>query len=268
MVEEILIKDIKVLGNIRTELGDLSELMSSIRENGLLQPIGVWKENEEYIVCYGHRRLKAMEKLGRKSLVIGKEVIVYPNKIDSVDFLVLNITENLHRVDNTPIELAKACNLLKDTGLSPSEIASRLSIPASRVTSALKLLKLVPEEFHNDIGYFNENTNAPKKGKISATVANTLTSARIQSDIRDKLFRLIKKEDLTLGDVDIIIRTINRGATMEEAIAMKDKYAVIAPKLIINREEMELMSIKTSSLSKYVTSVLKGKQKPNKKLLF
>ena len=58
-MENIKISNIHVLENLRTSIDrdqDIEELMQDIKTRGLLQPIGLSKQGEEYIIVFGHRR--------------------------------------------------------------------------------------------------------------------------------------------------------------------------------------------------------------------
>ncbi len=61
MLKSLKTSEIKVETRFRKNLGNIKELAESIRENGLLQPIGINKDNQ---LVFGLRRLRAVEKLG------------------------------------------------------------------------------------------------------------------------------------------------------------------------------------------------------------
>jgi len=64
-IKLIPIQTIIVRNRIRQDLGDIDELSNSIKQVGLLQPIGVNKNN---ILIFGQRRLEAIKKLGWKEI--------------------------------------------------------------------------------------------------------------------------------------------------------------------------------------------------------
>jgi ParB/RepB/Spo0J family partition protein len=266
MVETIDISKIKVIKNTRTDLGktDLSELMTDIRENGLIHPIGIYKTiKDEYIIAYGHRRLAALKKLGRRSLVVGDEVKILPKELTSEEFLILNLSENLHRVDNSPLELAKGCSELKQLGLNLSEIAARLSLPKSRIETALRLLVKVPESYKKEVGYLGTKA---RNGKIPATVANKIASLRVKQDDIDSLFEKAKKEELTVKEIDLFGKILSAGGSFKQAEDAKEKYVTIQVDLVCNK--VELQKIGTRKVNNLVREIVKGKKKPIPKLLF
>jgi len=266
----IAIKDISSLRNIRTSIDDseIANLMTDIKENGLLQPIGVYREGEKegFILVYGHRRLSALKKLGRKELEIGKEVKVFDTKLDLIDLIVLNTAENLHRVGNSPVEFGMVCKTLKEMGLSVSEIAARLSQPQSKITTALTLAAKVPREYRDSIGYIAQKDIRKKRGKVSATVANTIISnSRLKAKDKLKLFKSAKEQDLSLADINVINQMLYAGASFDEALKKKDTFTRTAISLVVNKEEVTKLN---TSITRYVYDVLKGRRKPIKDLVF
>jgi len=266
MKTEIDIDDIKILRNIRTELGDVSDLMSSIRENGLLHPIGVCKNGDEYILVYGHRRFAALKKLGRKALEIGKEINI-TEKDKDIDLLILNIVENYHVKPNTPIEFGKACSDLRELGLSIGEISVRLSAPKTKIKQALGLLSDIPQERRNQISYIYGSND--KKGKISATVSSSIAYFKRRYGIKqediNKLFDIARDEELSTKDLRIIGIMISEGKTLNESILMREDYTNKQCDFIVNKKELEKIKI---PFKDYIISVLIGKTKFNRNLFY
>lgn len=77
---------IKIGERVRKDLGDIDSLADNIKELGLLQPIGITKDNE---LVFGGRRLAACKSLNYEEI----EVVV----IDSDDLLECETTENVNR---------------------------------------------------------------------------------------------------------------------------------------------------------------------------
>ncbi len=102
---ELPIGDIIEEKRIRQSLGDLSELMKSMRQHGLINPILVDEKNR---LIAGGRRLEAARRMGWSSI----EVTVIPRPTDT-EALEMEIDENIHRKSLTPDELADACDRLR-----------------------------------------------------------------------------------------------------------------------------------------------------------
>src|SRR5450756_201335 len=88
---------------------EIMELTKSIRENGLLQPITVRRSDDHYETIFGNRRLEAHKRL--KAATIDALVI---EKGDD-DAFVLNLTENVQRVDMDPLDVANAVHHLHES---------------------------------------------------------------------------------------------------------------------------------------------------------
>lgn len=119
---------------------DLAELVHSIREVGVLQPIVVRPIVEQpgkYELVMGERRLRATKEVGLDSIpAIVRETA-------DVDMLRDALLENLHRAQLNPLEEASAYQqLLSDFGITQDELATRIGRSRPQITNTLRLLKL------------------------------------------------------------------------------------------------------------------------------
>ena len=119
---------------------DLSELVHSIREVGVLQPIVVRpipQEPGKYELVMGERRLRASKLVGLTSIpAVVRETA-------DVDMLRDALLENLHRAQLNPLEEASAYQqLLSDFGITQDELATRIGRSRPQITNTLRLLKL------------------------------------------------------------------------------------------------------------------------------
>lgn len=106
-IELTKIKDNPFQTRILIEKEPLRALTQSIMQRGLINPISVLKDKENYIVISGHRRLKAFKSLRRKKI----SCIVKPRQKDN-ELMIDLIHENLVREDLTPIEKGLSIKLL------------------------------------------------------------------------------------------------------------------------------------------------------------
>ncbi|MEO7018493.1 MAG: ParB/RepB/Spo0J family partition protein [Leifsonia sp.] len=126
----------------RTEFDQeaLDELVASIREVGVLQPIVVRPiagEKDRYELIMGERRLRATKQVGLDTI---------PAVIkDTADENMLRdaLLENLHRAQLNPLEEASAYQqLLADFGITQDELATRIGRSRPQITNTIRLLKL------------------------------------------------------------------------------------------------------------------------------
>lgn len=117
----------------------LEELASSIRTNGILQPILVRHIDQGYQLVAGERRLMAAQRAGLL------KVPVVVRDIPDDRLLELALTENIQRENLNPVEEAQAYQrLIVVLSLTQEELAERLGKERSTVANALRLLKLPP----------------------------------------------------------------------------------------------------------------------------
>ena len=124
----------------RTEFDadDLAELVGSIREVGILQPVVVRQvEPGRFELIMGERRLRASKEVGLEEI----PAIVRSTSDD--DLLRDALLENLHRAELNPLEEAAAYRqLLDDFGCTQEELAIRISRSRPQISNTLRLLKL------------------------------------------------------------------------------------------------------------------------------
>ncbi|TNB77057.1 ParB/RepB/Spo0J family partition protein [Arthrobacter sp. BB-1] len=122
---------------------DMAELVHSVREIGVLQPIVVRKSTESggepFELVMGERRWRAVQAAGLETI----PAIVRDTTDD--DLLRDALLENLHRSQLNPLEEAAAYQqLLEDFGTTHEQLADRIGRSRPQVSNTLRLLKLPP----------------------------------------------------------------------------------------------------------------------------
>ena len=137
----------------------LNELVESIRQKGVIQPILVHKEGRRYIIIAGERRWRAAGLAGLKKIpAVVKEINTEKERLE------LAIIENIQREDLNSVELAKAYKSLIDTyGYTQEKLATHMGKSRSSIANTIRLLNLP-----------NEVLDAIKSEKISEGHARTL----------------------------------------------------------------------------------------------
>ncbi|GEA84706.1 ParB/RepB/Spo0J family partition protein [Cellulomonas gelida] len=117
----------------------LDELVNSIREIGVLQPVVVRAVDDGYELIMGERRWRATQAAGLDVI----PAIV--RETDDADLLRDALLENLHRSQLNPLEEAAAYQqLLDDFGCTHEELATRIHRSRPQISNTLRLLKLPP----------------------------------------------------------------------------------------------------------------------------
>lgn len=128
-------------GNVRRNLGDLTELAASIAGQGVLQPLVVARTGNDYVLIAGHRRLAAAKEAGLTNVpcVIRTDLDTRAAQLQAM------LTENLQRTDLTVMEEAVAYEQLQLLGVKPAAIAKTTGRSKKTVDSRLRLMSL-PEQ--------------------------------------------------------------------------------------------------------------------------
>jgi ParB family chromosome partitioning protein len=178
----------------------LEELVASIKEKGILQPLVVRKNPEgkpTYIVIAGERRFRAAKKAGLT------EVPVLVKDVATSEALELALIENLQREDLNPIEEAQAYQrLLESEDYTQDVLARRLGKNRSTIANALRLLKLTAD-----------HQGLVVEGRMSAGHARCLLSVEDEAQ-RQSLAEKIIAEDLSVREAEEWVRK-ERGAHPE-----------------------------------------------------
>lgn len=202
---------------------DLSELMQSMKVDGLLQPVGVKALGQgKYEAVFGNRRIVAARKLGWDEIDV---VLISAETDNDRDFL--NLTENLKRQNVSVTEEGRLYLVFIERGLTAKEIAARLNIPFTRVEVALDAVHHVPKELASKIVNRAQGVKAPK-GAISASAYATIASLRRSEGLNRSQFRSLleyaQKEDTTSYHISAVAPLVKRGFTILEAVESAQKW--------------------------------------------
>lgn len=115
----------------------LDELVASIQEHGIIQPLIARKRGEQFELIAGERRWRAAQRVGLA------EAPVIVREASDQDVLELALIENLQREDLNPIEEANAfARLAREFGLRQEDIAQKVGKSRATVANSMRLLDL------------------------------------------------------------------------------------------------------------------------------
>ncbi|MEU0084860.1 ParB/RepB/Spo0J family partition protein [Streptomyces sp. NPDC006274] len=171
----------------------LAELVTSIKEVGLLQPVVVRQLGpNRYELIMGERRWRACREAGLERI----PAIV--RDTDDEKLLLDALLENLHRAQLNPLEEAAAYDqLLKDFNCTHDQLADRIGRSRPQVSNTLRLLRLSPPV-----------QRRVAAGVLSAGHARALLSVD-DSDEQDRLAHRIVAEGLSVRAVEEIVTLLN-----------------------------------------------------------
>ena len=124
----------------RQAMGDLAELISSVTEKGIIEPLVVRQRGPRYQIIAGERRYHAAVQAGLH------ELPVVIRDVDDGEMLELALIENIQRKDLTPFEESEAMQgLAQKFGYTHEDLAKRLGKSRTTITEALSLNTIPPE---------------------------------------------------------------------------------------------------------------------------
>ena len=124
----------------RQVMGDLSELIASVKEQGIIEPIVVRQRGSRFQIVAGERRYQAAVRAGIE------ELPVVIRDVDDVGILEIALVENLQRKDLTPFEEAEALHALcQKAGYTHEKLAQKLGKSRTVITESLSLNQM-PEQ--------------------------------------------------------------------------------------------------------------------------
>ena len=177
----------------------LNDLVESIREHGIIQPLIVTRTDGKYELIAGERRLRSAKILGLK------EVPVIVREVSEQKKLEFAIIENLQRENLNPLETAWAYQkLIDEFNISQEDAAKRVGKARSTVANCLRLL-LLPDEIKTALA----------EKKISEAHAKYLLG--LDSEAKQiNVFRKIVRNNMTVAETDKEIKRL--GGTKEARV--------------------------------------------------
>ena len=127
----------------RQVMGDLSELMASIAEKGIIEPIIVRQRGNRFQIVAGERRYQAAVQVGLR------DVPIVIREVDDDEIIEIALIENIQRKDLTPFEESEALqSLATRCGYTHEDMARRLGKSRTSITESLSLNNM-PDEVKN-----------------------------------------------------------------------------------------------------------------------
>lgn len=174
----------------------MTELVASVREKGIIQPLVVRRLEDHYQIIAGERRWRAAQKASLH------EVPVVIQDVTEEMAYEMAIIENIQREDLNPIEEAEAYRQLIDRfELTQEEAGKRVGKDRSSVANSMRLLRL-PSIVQNDV----------VNGALSMGHARALLSLEDAQDILEAREQLLHKK-LSVRETESLVRKIKNFAT-------------------------------------------------------
>lgn len=178
---------------------DMNELISSIREKGIIQPITVHRKNGGFELIAGERRVRAAKIAGLETI----PAYIIEVATDE-EMMELALIENIQREDLNPVDEALGYSLLINKyGISQEAVATKVGKNRTTITNSIRLLKL-PEEILNGL----------RDRKISTGHARAILGLE-KSSQQINLYHKILRDGLSVRSVEDWVRKINDGPAQQ-----------------------------------------------------
>ncbi len=199
----------------------LTDLVESIREQGILEPIVVANTPAGYQIIAGERRWRSAKILGLKIVPV-RVINTTPQGM-----LEMSIVENVQREDLNPIEKALAYKrLIDEFGLGTNEVAKRVGKSAPTISNTIRLLSL-PDAIKD------------------ALVAGVITEGHVRPlislgdpKLMLELFKKILRENATVRQTEELARTIKGEQDKEKGESKKETHRLYVPEQDAMAEEI------------------------------
>ncbi len=198
--------------NVRSDPGDLAGLAETIREHGVLQPLGVTREDGGYRVVYGNRRRDA-------AIVVGLDRVpcIEVGPVDDGQRLVQQVLENLQRLDLNDMDKARAFQSLIDRlvaeGPAQQEALDRLA----------RMLGLSGRQIQRYIRLNHLDQEVQQivtDGDLGVTHAQHLVALEPASR-QTAVARLAVDEGLSAGELSRLCAVLQRNANIDPFVALE-----------------------------------------------
>ena len=211
---------------MRFDEDKLAELASSIKANGVIQPLIVRESGQGYELVAGERRWRASRIAGLRKI----PCIV--RNFDDRQNAIVAIIENMQREDLNPIEEAKGLRSMTEKyGFTQEQVSSSLGRSRTYIANSIRLLKL-PEEIQE---YVSSGQMSAAHGR---TIINISDRAR-QKEVAEKIIR----NDLSVRATEKLAEKIKDELKPERKKRKKSSAPETARSAEIEAVERELMSL-------------------------
>ncbi|MFA6636271.1 MAG: ParB/RepB/Spo0J family partition protein [Candidatus Omnitrophota bacterium] len=172
--------------------GKMEELVNSLREKGIIQPILVRSKGEKYEIIAGERRWRAAQEIGLEEIPI-----IVKRDIDDANSLEISLIENIQREELNTVEEATAYKeLIEKFEYTLEKVGQMMGKDKTTVSNSLRILTLS-----------REILDLIEEGRISAGHAKALLSVQNEKK-RKKVLQTILNKGLSVREAESLVKRI------------------------------------------------------------
>ena len=198
--------------NVRSDPGDLAGLAETIREHGILQPLGVQRDGDTYRIVYGNRRRDA-------AIVVGLDRVpcLELDDVRQEDVMVQQVLENLQRLDLNDADKSRAFKELlarmtaggMTQGEALDEMARTLGLSVRQIQRYLRLTQLAPGV-----------QRLIAEGDLGVTHAQHLVDIA-PSERQEAIANLVVEESLSAAELSRLCSALQRNINIDPRVALE-----------------------------------------------
>lgn len=212
----------------------LEELAASIQKHGLLQPIVVKQEGNDYVIIAGERRFRATKLLGQSNI---KAVVVDMN---SQNLRELALIENIQREDLNPLELANSYKeLIDEYSITQDALSGIIKKSRAQITNTLRLLALDEKTKHS-----------LSIGEISQGHAKIMVG--LSKDDEIMVLNTILDKKLSVRDTENLVKNI-KNKKIKKSKLINSKYTKYTDELNVLKLAFKQIGINSSFKGRTLT---------------
>ena len=212
----------------------LTDLAESIKEHGVLQPIIVAPRGEKYMIIAGERRYRASGRAGLKTIP------ALIRELDDEKIMELALIENVQRDDLTPIEEARAYEILQTKfGYTQERLAERMGKSRSAIANITRLLAL-PEDVQQMV----------QEGKLTTGHVRPMLSINIP-EWQSAFAREVYQDKLSVREVEKMVKS----AMDEGKVSWSDETILFQKKAKYKKLPAELRNLQDQLAERLSTKV-------------
>ncbi|WP_440250666.1 ParB/RepB/Spo0J family partition protein [Clostridium sp.] len=183
----------------------IMELAESIKSNGIIQPLILRKDKDEYIIVAGERRWRAAKYIGIKEI---PSVIM---DLTEKQILEISLIENIQREDLNSIEEAIAYKkLISDFDLTQEQLSKRIGKSRVAITNTMRLLNL-SEDVQQ---YIIEGVISEGHGRALLAITDSKLQCELAQNVID--------DKLSVRELEFLIRKLKTKSEPSKSKAKKE----------------------------------------------
>lgn len=183
----------------------IMELAESIKSNGIIQPLILRKDKDEYIIVAGERRWRAAKYIGIK------EIPAVIMDLTEKQILEISLIENIQREDLNSIEEAIAYKkLITDFDLTQEQLSKRIGKSRVAITNTMRLLNL-SEDVQQ---YIIEGVISEGHGRALLAITDSKLQCKLAQNVID--------DKLSVRELEFLIRKLKTKSEPSKSKAKKE----------------------------------------------